>query len=68
MKNFVDREHDQLAKQWDSIFEKEKEIKVKEKEVESLKCTWENYQAWHECDGAFYLAQAKKELENLKNF
>tara|TARA_R110000823_G_C15807781_1_gene487866 strand:+ start:390 stop:593 length:204 start_codon:yes stop_codon:yes gene_type:complete len=66
MKNYVDLEHDQLEKQWASIFEKEKAIKEKEEEIVRLTPTWDKWQAWHECDGPFYLAQARKELEELK--
>ena len=73
MKNYVDLEHDRLAKQWDAIHRKEKLIAEKLKEIERLKCpnpfnihTCGDYQSWHDCDGPYYLAQAKKELEILK--
>jgi hypothetical protein len=36
MKNFVDLEHDQLEKQWNSIHEKEKAIEEKLKEIDQL--------------------------------
>jgi hypothetical protein len=75
MKNYVDLEHDKLAKQWDLIHKKEKAIEEKLKEIERLKCpnpfnprTCGDYQLWHECDGPYYLAKAKKELEELKKF
>ena len=68
MKNYVDLEHDQLEKQWKSIFEKEKAIKEKEEEIEYLHSpTLDDYQAWHGSDGPYYLAQARKELKELKN-
>ena len=66
MKNFVDLEHDQLEKQWSLIHEKEKAIEEKLKEIEQLKPTLGDYQMWHECDGPHYLAEAKRELEELK--
>ena len=67
VKNYVDLDHDQLERQWTSIFEKEKAIKEKEEEIEHLTPTLDKWQAWHECDGPLYLAQARKELEELKN-
>ena len=66
MKNFIDLEHDRLAKQWASIHKTEKAIEEKEKEIESLIPTLQTHQAWHEADGPYYLAQARKELEALK--
>ena len=66
MKSYVDLEHDQLEKQWASIFEKEKAIREKEEEIERLAPTLDKWQEWHECDGPYYLAQARKELEKLK--
>jgi hypothetical protein len=67
MKNFIDLEHDRLAKQWTSIRKTEKAIEEKEKQIQSLMPTVETYQSWHEADGPYYLAQAKKELEALKS-
>ena len=67
MRNFVDLEHDRLAKQWSSIRKTEKAIEEKEKEIQSLMPTLQTYQAWHEADGPYYLARAKKELEALKS-
>jgi hypothetical protein len=66
MKNFVDLEHDQLEKQWNSIHEKEKAIEEKLKEIDQLTPTWGDHQTWQESDGPYYLAKAKKELEELK--
>ena len=65
MKNYVDLEHDKLAEQWDLIHKKEKAIEEKLEEIELLEPTWGNHQVWHEADGPYYLAKAKKELENL---
>ena len=67
MKNFVDLEHGRLTKQWTSIHKTEKAIEEKEKEIESLMPTIDTYQAWHDADGSYYLAQARKELEALKS-
>ena len=66
MKSYVDLEHDQLEKQWSSIFEKEKAIQEKQEEIERLTPTLDRWQEWHECDGPYYLAQARKELAELK--
>ena len=66
MKNYVDLEHDQLEKKWKAIHEKEKAIKEKLKEIDQLTPTLGDYQIWQESDGPYYLAEAKKELEELK--
>ena len=67
MKNYVDLEHEALVKQWSAQAAKEKAIEQKLKEIESLKPTLDDWQAWHENDGPYYLAQAKKELAELRN-
>lgn len=67
MKNYVDLEHDQLEKQWAAQVVKEKAVEQKLKEIESLKPTLDDYQAWYENDGPYYLAQAKKELADLRS-
>ena len=40
---------------------------IENKEIESLKPTLDDYQAWYENDGPYYLAQAKKELADLRS-
>ena len=68
MKNYVDLDHDQLEKQWASIFENEATQDALLKEIQELEVYVNagNYQSMHE-GGAFeMLADLKNELKNLQ--